>query len=122
MVKALWRAGRLPAVGPGRQGIPCCHCDLPVATGAWRMRSDVVVDGLARSAEVKRMYVALPGRRRGLARLMLAHLEDTARLAGAEVITGVDMSCLMHLDGLARREKRAVRIQHVAEVLLGEAP
>ena len=27
--------------------------------------------------------------------------------AGAEVITGVDMSCLMHLEGLARREKRA---------------
>jgi L-lactate dehydrogenase complex protein LldE len=42
--------------------------------------------------------------------------------AGAEVITGVDMSCLMHLDGLARREQRAVRIRHVAEVLLGEAP
>jgi L-lactate dehydrogenase complex protein LldE len=31
------------------------------------------------------------------------------------------MSCLMHLDGLARRERRPVRILHVAEVLLGEA-
>ncbi|GAB3654806.1 GNAT family N-acetyltransferase [Nocardioides korecus] len=60
--------------------------DVPVATGAWRLRSDVVVDGLGRSAEVKRMYVAAPGRRRGLARLVLAHLEDTARLAGAEVM------------------------------------
>ncbi len=47
-------------------------------------------------------------------------LDDHAR-AGAEVITGVDMSCLMHLDGLARREGRPVRILHVAEVLLGEA-
>ena len=60
--------------------------DVPVATGAWRMRTDVVVEGLSRSAEVKRMYVAAPGRRRGLARAMLAHLEDTARLAGAEVM------------------------------------
>jgi L-lactate dehydrogenase complex protein LldE len=46
-------------------------------------------------------------------------LDDHAR-AGAEVVTGVDMSCLMHLDGLARRERRDVRILHVAEVLLGE--
>jgi L-lactate dehydrogenase complex protein LldE len=37
--------------------------------------------------------------------------------AGAEVITGVDMSCLMHLDGLARREKKRLRILHVAELL-----
>jgi len=40
--------------------------------------------------------------------------------AGAEVITGVDMSCLMHLDGLARREGRPIRIRHVAELLAGE--
>lgn len=39
--------------------------------------------------------------------------------AGAEVVTGVDVSCLMHLDGLARREKRAVKVQHVAEILAG---
>jgi L-lactate dehydrogenase complex protein LldE len=37
--------------------------------------------------------------------------------AGAEVVTGVDMSCLMHLDGLIRRERRPLRIMHVAEVL-----
>ena len=39
--------------------------------------------------------------------------------AGAEVITGVDVSCLMHLDGLLRREKKALRVQHVAELLAG---
>ncbi len=37
--------------------------------------------------------------------------------AGAEVITGTDVSCLMHLDGLARRAGQAVRFRHVAEVL-----
>ncbi len=37
--------------------------------------------------------------------------------AGAEVITGVDMSCLMHMDGLIRRERRPLKVMHVAEVL-----
>jgi ribosomal protein S18 acetylase RimI-like enzyme len=58
----------------------------PAATGAWRRRSDVVVDGTDRAAEVKRMYVVPAARGRGLARAMLAHLEATAREAGAEVM------------------------------------
>ena len=37
--------------------------------------------------------------------------------AGAEIITGADMSCLMHLDGLLRRDRRPLRVMHVAEVL-----
>lgn len=40
--------------------------------------------------------------------------------AGAEVITGVDMSCLMHLSGLARREARPLRFMHVSEIMAGE--
>lgn len=59
---------------------------VPVATGAWRRRHDVVVEGLHESAEIKRMYVAPSARGRGLARAMLAHLEETARVAGAEVM------------------------------------
>ncbi len=47
-------------------------------------------------------------------------LADLER-AGAEVVTGVDVSCLMHLEGLARRERRPMKFMHVAEVLLGEA-
>jgi GNAT superfamily N-acetyltransferase len=63
------------------------HLDgVPVATGAWRRRTDVTVHGTTLTAEVKRMYVAPAGRSRGLARAMLAHLEDTARWAGAEVM------------------------------------
>jgi ribosomal protein S18 acetylase RimI-like enzyme len=58
----------------------------PVATGAWRRRSDVVVDGSSLSAEVKRMYVVPSARGLGLARAMLGHLEATARAAGAEVM------------------------------------
>jgi ribosomal protein S18 acetylase RimI-like enzyme len=46
----------------------------------------VVVDGLDESAEIKRMYVAPSARRRGLARAMLTHLEETALAAGAEVM------------------------------------
>lgn len=43
-------------------------------------------------------------------------LDDHQR-AGAEIIAGGDVSCLMHLDGLIRREGRPVRTMHVAELL-----
>jgi GNAT superfamily N-acetyltransferase len=59
---------------------------VPVMTGAWRFRDDVTLLGSPRPAEVKRMYVVAQARRQGLARLMLAHLEATARTAGAEVM------------------------------------
>lgn len=38
---------------------------------------------------------------------------------GAEVITGNDMSCLMHLEGILRRKKSNTRVMHVAEILNG---
>jgi len=37
--------------------------------------------------------------------------------AGAEVITGGDVSCLMHLEGLIRRDRKRLRVLHVAELL-----
>ncbi len=40
--------------------------------------------------------------------------------AGAEFITAVDMSCLMHMEGLIRRQKKPIRVKHVAEILAGE--
>jgi L-lactate dehydrogenase complex protein LldE len=45
-------------------------------------------------------------------------LADHAQ-AGAEVIVGYDVSCLMHLDGIARKQGKPVRMMHVAEVLEG---
>jgi GNAT superfamily N-acetyltransferase len=60
--------------------------DVPVMSGAWRFRDDVSCLGSDRPAEVKRMYVVPAARRSGLARLMLSHLEATARTAGAEVM------------------------------------
>ena len=42
--------------------------------------------------------------------------------ADAEVITSVDMSCLMHLSGLLRRSKRALKVMHVAQILAGRTP
>lgn len=41
--------------------------------------------------------------------------------AGAEIVTSVDMSCLMHLDGLIRRDRRPLRVMHVAEILAAAA-
>ena len=37
--------------------------------------------------------------------------------AGTEILTASDMSCLMHLEGLIRREKKNLRVMHVAEIL-----
>jgi L-lactate dehydrogenase complex protein LldE len=37
--------------------------------------------------------------------------------AGAEVITGADTSCLMHLEGLMHRDGKKMRVMHVAELL-----
>jgi L-lactate dehydrogenase complex protein LldE len=36
--------------------------------------------------------------------------------AGTEVLTSTDMSCLMHLEGLIRRERKSIRVQHIAEI------
>jgi L-lactate dehydrogenase complex protein LldE len=35
----------------------------------------------------------------------------------AEYITGVDMSCLMHLEGILKRQKSDVKVIHIAEIL-----
>lgn len=39
--------------------------------------------------------------------------------AGAEVITASDMSCLMHLEGILRRQNSDVKVMHLAEILNG---
>ncbi len=58
----------------------------PVASGAWRRRDDVVAFGTTETAEIKRMYVVPDARGAGHARAMLAHLECTARAAGARAM------------------------------------
>lgn len=35
----------------------------------------------------------------------------------AEVVTGTDVSCLMHLEGLARRQGTPLRFMHISEIL-----
>jgi L-lactate dehydrogenase complex protein LldE len=37
-----------------------------------------------------------------------------------EYITGGDMSCLMHLEGILRRKKSKIKIVHFAEILNGD--
>ncbi|MDX1963132.1 MAG: (Fe-S)-binding protein [Pirellulales bacterium] len=41
---------------------------------------------------------------------------------GTEVLTAGDMSCLMHLQGLLRRQKKPMHVMHVAEILAGYQP
>jgi L-lactate dehydrogenase complex protein LldE len=40
-------------------------------------------------------------------------------LNGAEYITGGDVSCLMHLEGILNRQKSTVKVLHIAEILNG---
>jgi GNAT superfamily N-acetyltransferase len=59
--------------------------EVPVATGAWR-RSTVEAFGTTETCEIKRMYVVAEARGHGHARRMLAHLEESARAAGARAL------------------------------------
>ncbi|WP_114781793.1 (Fe-S)-binding protein [Botryobacter ruber] len=43
------------------------------------------------------------------------HLEH-----GAEFITGGDVSCLMHMEGILKRQKSPVKVLHIAEILNGQ--
>ena len=36
---------------------------------------------------------------------------------GAEYITGGDMSCLMHMEGILQRQNSPVQVKHIAEIL-----
>jgi L-lactate dehydrogenase complex protein LldE len=40
--------------------------------------------------------------------------------AGVDVVTGVDSSCLMHIDGILRRRRSSVRAMHIADILAME--
>ncbi|MBW5420993.1 GNAT family N-acetyltransferase [Streptomyces sp. BG9H] len=56
--------------------------DTPLATGGWRAMDDPETGYDAGDAELKRMYVTPQARGLGLARRILAALEDDARAAG----------------------------------------
>ncbi len=38
--------------------------------------------------------------------------------AGTEVLTSTDMSCLMHLDGLIRRQRKPMLVMHISEIFV----
>ena len=42
--------------------------------------------------------------------------------AGTQVLTAADMSCLMHMDGLIRRHRKAIHVMHVAQIFAGRQP
>ncbi|MFD5265526.1 GNAT family N-acetyltransferase [Streptomyces sp. NPDC058335] len=56
--------------------------DRPVATGGWRSQDENGEGNQDGDAELKRMFVVKQARGRGLARRMLAALEEDARAAG----------------------------------------
>ncbi len=57
--------------------------------------------------------VAFPNVSRGMGSLKLGEI----LAAGPDAIVSADMGCLLHLGGLARKERREARTMHVAQVL-----
>lgn len=43
------------------------------------------------------------------------------RANGVDIVAGVDMSCLMHMEGLAKRDGIPMRFLHVSQILAGRA-
>ena len=41
---------------------------------------------------------------------------------GVEYITAADLSCLMHMEGILRRQGSPLKVIHIAEILNGECP
>jgi L-lactate dehydrogenase complex protein LldE len=50
------------------------------------------------------------------ARMGIDRVKDHV-INGTEILTGGDMSCLMHLEGIIRREQLPVKVMHIAEIL-----
>ena len=57
--------------------------------------------------------VSFPNISTAMGALKLQHI----RAAKPDVLVSIDMSCMMHLGGLAEREGRPIRTQHLAQVL-----
>jgi len=53
---------------------------------------------------------------------MLQRKLDNLLATEADVLTGCDMSCLLHMSGGLRRRDKALRVMHLAELLRGDAP
>jgi L-lactate dehydrogenase complex protein LldE len=49
----------------------------------------------------------------GMGEQKIKHAEET----GAEFLISTDISCLMHMEGLIKKEKKNMKIMHVADVL-----
>lgn len=45
------------------------------------------------------------------------HLESSA-----QIMTGADMSCLMHMDGIITRDGNPIKVMHIVEILAGVRP
>lgn len=41
--------------------------------------------------------------------------------SNAQIMTGADMSCLMHMEGIINRDNVPIKVMHITEILAGEA-
>jgi L-lactate dehydrogenase complex protein LldE len=50
------------------------------------------------------------------ARMGIDRVNDHLR-NGTQILIGGDMSCLMHMEGIIRRNQNPIKVMHIAEVL-----
>jgi L-lactate dehydrogenase complex protein LldE len=114
-----------------------CHGlrELRLGSGSERLvpRSDKVRDVLSGIDELELLEPARPDECCGFGgtfavdeaevscRMGRDRIADHER-AGAEFVTATDVSCLMHLEGIARRDRKPIRMLHVAEILARAEP
>jgi L-lactate dehydrogenase complex protein LldE len=56
----------------------------------------------------------------GISNAMVSQKVDRIAETNAEVLTGADLGCLMHIAGKLAREGKTVEVRHIAEILAGE--
>jgi L-lactate dehydrogenase complex protein LldE len=126
--------GRIPGRYPHRVGLhPSCHGlrELRLGTGSERAvehrdPAHLLLAGLdgieliepARRDECCGFGGVFAVTETAVSAMMGRDRVSAYRDAGAEVIASTDVSCLAHLDGVARRQRIPLRTAHVAELLL----
>ena len=96
-------------------------CEQPsTVTRLLRMVPDVELVELTRTDECCGFGGTFAVAEEGVSLLMGADRIDDHRRAGAEVMTATDTSCLMHMEGIARRRGIQLPMMHISQILAGD--
>ncbi len=114
---------RLSFAGRGRVAYhPSCHLLRGLGVDEAPRQLLAAIDGvevvpLAHAEECCGFGGTFAVDREPISTAMMDRKLDAIEASGADVLTGCDFSCLMHLEGGLRRRNSGVRVLHLAELL-----